>query len=63
MKFVGTPEVLERFVTLEQELAQIKTSAKSNGSTNAESMSLPLLTSLLHELNTTIANTLNRIIV
>ncbi|KAK1399580.1 hypothetical protein POM88_009443 [Heracleum sosnowskyi] len=36
VKFVGTPEVLERFVTLEQELAQIKTSAESNGSTYAE---------------------------
>ncbi|KAK1395621.1 hypothetical protein POM88_005484 [Heracleum sosnowskyi] len=36
VKFVGTPEVLERFVTLEQELAQIKTSAESNGSTDAE---------------------------
>ncbi|XP_063950878.1 COP1-interacting protein 7 isoform X1 [Daucus carota subsp. sativus] len=32
VKFVGTPEVLERFVSLEQELAQIKTSAVSNES-------------------------------
>ncbi|KAL8145018.1 uncharacterized protein LOC141706774 [Apium graveolens] len=38
VKFVGTPEVLERFVTLEQELDQIKSSAKSNGSTYAEYM-------------------------
>lgn len=54
MKFVGTPEVLERFVTLEQELAQIKSSAKSNGSTYVERMSLLLSTSRLHEINTTI---------
>lgn len=42
MRFVSTPEVLERFVTIETEIAQIESSVQSagqlNGTTETESM-------------------------
>lgn len=34
MKFVNTPEILERFVTIEREIAQIENSIQSNEQTN-----------------------------